>query len=148
MNVSGSAELAPCAEVIELITCPCCGLKPMDEAIRPLVHVLNAHGLKTSDSCCGHRGRARESMAHVVFWANVEGVYALSGALRNLATCGLEFRLCVLWENEVDRPGYFDVRFEVLGARGRAPKSTDLTTLAKALDDALANRVNEQAVAA
>jgi hypothetical protein len=122
---------------LTLVGCPCCGLKPLDEAIKPLVHVLNAHGLPTDDSCCGHRGKPRETRAYVAFDADEFALHAFMAALRRLS---IDLCFCI----EVDWDRRFDETFKVLHLTlritdrdGRAPKSAALASLASELDTAL-----------
>jgi hypothetical protein len=122
--------------VIELFSCPCCGAKPIDEPIRALLHVMNAHGFPTTESCCGHRGRPREGEAYVVFSAGDDGIKRFAAALRSIST-DMRFGLEIMWKREPENDAPLDYTFTINDDRGRAPKAADLADLAAALDRAL-----------
>lgn len=125
---------------LTLVSCPCCGLLPLDEAIKPLLHVFNAHGLPTDDSCCGHRGKPRERRAYVSFDADEATLHEFMATMRALDT-GLLFTLEVDWDKRFDDAcEVLHLCLRITDARGRAPKPTDLAALAKEFDVALAAR--------
>jgi hypothetical protein len=127
---------------LKLIACPCCGLKPLDEAIKPLVHVLNAHGFPTDDSCCGHRGKPREKRAYVAFEANEMALHVLAAAMRAQRT-DLLFVLEIDWDNRFDEAWeVLHVYLHVTDSRGRAPKPAELANLASELDEVLSAEAN------
>lgn len=149
MTTTNEATANEATDGIFLISCPCCGLQPLDEAIKPLVHVLNALGFPTDDSCCGHRGKPRETRAYVAFDANEAGLHAFMAALRGLDT-DLEFEVELDWRDRFDEAwGVLHIRLRITDSRGRAPKSADLAALATALDGALAETLggDEEAAA-
>jgi hypothetical protein len=125
---------------LTLISCPCCGLKPLDEAIKPLLHVLNAHGLPTDDSCCGHRGKPRERYAYVAFDADDATLHGFMATMRVLDT-GLQFTLAVDWNKRFDKAcKVLHLCLQITDACGRAPKPADLAALAEELAVVLAAR--------
>jgi hypothetical protein len=137
------------ANVIELVTCPCCGdASPVDEPIRALVHVLNAHGMRTRSSCCGHRGRSREREAYVMFWIVTDAVPTFCSALRRINIDQLDFKVEVgwnTWDPPPDGAAVVALHFSITDARGRAPKPGDLAILAEQIERSFQSDTNANA---